>query len=186
MFRFTRLLSLSILFWVSTILASGQVKFTQSIFDTNLDGVTPNAIVAADFDKDGILDLELTVDVGLFFYKGLGGGKFSPFQQPGHQINAGQVVAADFNRDGNVDIAFIPSERGSGGVSIANGNGDEYSDTQLLFSVRHSIAVTDYTVRVWSGITSAEIRGEWIPADRLKRVALTGLARKILRKAEML
>ena len=155
MLRFTRLLSLLLFVWVSTILASGQVKFTQSIFDTNLDGVTPNAIVAADFDKDGILDLELTVDVGLFFYKGLGGGKFSPFQQPGSEIDAGQVVAADFNRDGNVDIAFIPSERGSGGVSIANGNGDGTFLTDRLGSI--DVGGTA------KSITLADFNGDHLP-----------------------
>jgi A/G-specific adenine glycosylase len=55
----------------------------------------------------------------------------------------------------------------------------------LLFSVKHSITVTDYTVRVWSA-SSKSVRGEWVAVDRLKRVALTGLARKILRKAEIL
>ena len=54
----------------------------------------------------------------------------------------------------------------------------------LLFSVKHSITVTDYTVRVWSA-SSKSLRGEWVAVDRLKRVALTGLARKILRKAEI-
>ena len=65
-------------------------------------------------------------------------------------------------------------------------DGSGHNDSQLLFSVRHSITVTDYTVRVWNGGTSSKICGEWIPIDRLKRVALTGLARKILRKAEII
>jgi len=54
----------------------------------------------------------------------------------------------------------------------------------LLFSVKHSITVTDYTVRVWNA-SSKSVRGEWVAVDRLRRVALTGLARKILRKAEI-
>jgi A/G-specific adenine glycosylase len=54
------------------------------------------------------------------------------------------------------------------------------------FTLRHSITVTDYTVRVWRGAASASVEGKWIPASRLPSVALTGLARKILRKAEML
>jgi A/G-specific adenine glycosylase len=55
-----------------------------------------------------------------------------------------------------------------------------------LFTLRHSITTTDYTVRVWQNAASFGINGKWIPRERLKRVALTGLARKILRKAEML
>ena len=54
----------------------------------------------------------------------------------------------------------------------------------LLFSVKHSITVTDYTVRVWSA-SSKSVRGEWVAVERLNRVALTGLARKILYKAEI-
>ena len=53
------------------------------------------------------------------------------------------------------------------------------------FTLRHSITVTDYTVRVWRDATPSCLRGKWIPLERLGRVALTGLARKILQKAEM-
>jgi A/G-specific adenine glycosylase len=55
-----------------------------------------------------------------------------------------------------------------------------------LFTLRHSITVTDYTVRVWKSCEVARTEGNWIPQERLGRMALTGLARKILRKAEML
>jgi len=54
------------------------------------------------------------------------------------------------------------------------------------FTLRHSITVTDYTVHVWRSATRVRASGEWVPVERLDRVALTGLARKILRKAEML
>jgi A/G-specific adenine glycosylase len=60
------------------------------------------------------------------------------------------------------------------------------SDSPLWFTLRHSITVTDYTVRVWRTPTAVGIRGEWIAVERLERVALTGLARKILRKAEII
>jgi len=50
-----------------------------------------------------------------------------------------------------------------------------------FLTVRHSITVTDYTVHVWP--VSAHLNGEWWRADRLPKVALTGLARKILRKS---
>jgi A/G-specific adenine glycosylase len=53
------------------------------------------------------------------------------------------------------------------------------------FTLRHSITVTDYTVRVWRD-TSPCVDGKWIPVERLGRVALTGLARKILHKAAIL
>jgi A/G-specific adenine glycosylase len=53
------------------------------------------------------------------------------------------------------------------------------------FTLRHSITVADYTVRVWRD-SSPSVDGKWIPVSRLKRLALTGLARKILRKAALL
>ncbi|MFZ0279701.1 MAG: A/G-specific adenine glycosylase [Candidatus Sulfotelmatobacter sp.] len=53
-------------------------------------------------------------------------------------------------------------------------------------TLRHSITVTDYTVHVWRGTSPSGAEGKWIPLERLRQVALTGLARKILRKAEML
>ncbi len=56
---------------------------------------------------------------------------------------------------------------------------------ELYLTLRHSITVTDYTVRVWRMSASLHV-GEWIPVERLARVALTGLARKILRKAEII
>src|SRR6266478_4049684 len=63
-------------------------------------------------------------------------------------------------------------------ASVSGGN--------LLFTLRHSITTTDYTVRVWQSALSARVAGKWVPPCRLDRIALTGLARKILRKAEML
>jgi A/G-specific adenine glycosylase len=55
-----------------------------------------------------------------------------------------------------------------------------------LFTVRHSITVTDYRVCVWKTHVPVSMSGKWFPVGRLRRVALTGLAQKILRKAEVL
>jgi A/G-specific adenine glycosylase len=55
-----------------------------------------------------------------------------------------------------------------------------------LFTLRHSITVTDYTVCVWGGRATSDLGGSWISLRRLRQVALTGLARKILRKAMIL
>ena len=64
---------------------------------------------------------------------------------------------------------------------LASTNGDVPALT-----LRHSITVTDYTVRVWRGVAAPTESGKWIAIERLGKIALTGLARKILRKAEML
>lgn len=53
------------------------------------------------------------------------------------------------------------------------------SDEQL-FSVRHSITVTDYKVQV-VGRNAAE--GTWVRRERLNKLPLTGLTKKILRRA---
>jgi len=54
------------------------------------------------------------------------------------------------------------------------------------FKLRHAITVTNYTVRVWREAASLREFGKWIPMERLGKLALTGLARKILQKAELL
>ncbi len=56
----------------------------------------------------------------------------------------------------------------------------------LLFTVRHSITVTDYTVHVWRSPVPASIEGKRFAASELRRIALTGLARKILHRAGLL
>jgi A/G-specific adenine glycosylase len=53
------------------------------------------------------------------------------------------------------------------------------------FTLKHSITVTGYTVQVWWRPAPPNARGKWVGMGRLERVALTGLARKILRKAEI-
>jgi A/G-specific adenine glycosylase len=57
------------------------------------------------------------------------------------------------------------------------------NSSEACFTLKHSITVTDYTVRVWRMPAPWEHRGEWVAVGRLGRIALTGLARKILRKA---
>jgi len=61
-----------------------------------------------------------------------------------------------------------------------------YGRSELCLTLRHSITVTDYTVRVWRNVTPSCAEGKWIPVERLGQVALTGLTRKILRKAGIL
>jgi len=53
-------------------------------------------------------------------------------------------------------------------------------------TLRHSITVTDYTVRVVEGEIPENIAGSWVVESRLGKLPLTGLARKILRAAEVM
>jgi A/G-specific adenine glycosylase len=66
------------------------------------------------------------------------------------------------------------------------GLGSTNKASSPLFTLRHAITVTDYTVRVWAGAQQSHPVGKWIPVTRLTQIALTGLARKILRKANIL
>jgi A/G-specific adenine glycosylase len=57
--------------------------------------------------------------------------------------------------------------------------------TNPSFTLRHSITVTDYTVRVWRDCAIPQAEGMWFATSKLKTLALTGLARKILREAKI-
>ncbi len=78
------------------------------------------------------------------------------------------------NRDGHGRAASKKNGRNSGEIKATS------------FTVRHSITVTDYTVRVWHRPPPEPVAGEWIALRRLPRVAITGLARKVLRIAGLL
>lgn len=60
------------------------------------------------------------------------------------------------------------------------------NDPPADFTLRHSITITDYTVRVRLSPAPPDIPGRRIPLEKLPTFALTGLARKILRKAELI
>ncbi|HSS98441.1 MAG TPA: A/G-specific adenine glycosylase [Terriglobales bacterium] len=53
-------------------------------------------------------------------------------------------------------------------------------------TLRHSITVTDYRVRVFQGEIPDNTLGNWVREKRLAKLPLTGLARKILRAAELM
>ena len=54
-----------------------------------------------------------------------------------------------------------------------------------MFTVRHSITVTDFKIAVFRG-SGRQRGGRWIRLDRLETLPLTGLTRKILRRAEII
>ncbi len=82
----------------------------------------------------------------------------------------------------------VPPARSASRRNDKRGGNDRANGTirELCFTVRHSITVTDYTVRVWRMSAPSRVGGKWIPAGKLAGIALTGLARKILRKAEII
>ena len=54
-----------------------------------------------------------------------------------------------------------------------------------LLNLKHSIMNTDYRVRVWRLSTPESRRGRWWSTRELPNIPLTGLARKILRRAAL-
>src|SRR5271156_1165451 len=116
-------------------------------------------------------------------------GELAAKNKPTPQKKREIHYALDFRngdrRDGEVflvkrahDTPLMAGGWGLPEVSDRNGAGGP------SFALRHSITVTDYTVKVWRMAAPAGTRGEWIPVGRLARLPLTGLARKALRKAE--
>jgi len=58
--------------------------------------------------------------------------------------------------------------------------------TETGFTLRHSITSTDYLVRVARVQLPPETEGCWVKTSRVGRLPLTGLARKILRRANLI
>jgi A/G-specific adenine glycosylase len=65
---------------------------------------------------------------------------------------------------------------------IENVNGKH----NTLLELSHSITVTDYAVRVVELDSQALVNGKWFRETRLASLALTGLARKILRRSGLI
>jgi len=93
-----------------------------------------------------------------------------------------EVHYALSRRNGSVFLTQRPSDAGlmAGMWELPKLPGPE-NHSQPLLTVKHSITVTDYTVKVWERSEKTDIPGNWWALDRLPKLALTGLARKILR-----
>jgi A/G-specific adenine glycosylase len=60
------------------------------------------------------------------------------------------------------------------------------AEGRVSLTLRHSITVTDYRVRVMRGPAQSGSEGHWVQKRRVGRLPLTGLARKILREVEVI
>jgi A/G-specific adenine glycosylase len=113
-------------------------------------------------------------------------GETAPKTKPARQ-NKREIHYALDRRDGEVflvqrppDSSLMPGMWELPELPTTNGG------SSPSFTLRHSITITDYTVRVWHADSRPRVDGKWIPLGRMGQVALTGLAQKILRKAEIL
>lgn len=62
-------------------------------------------------------------------------------------------------------------------------NNRDLAGSGLFLTLRHSITLTDYTVRVWQVPKPSAVAGSWVPLQKAASLPLTGLARKILQRA---
>ena len=89
-------------------------------------------------------------------------------------------------RDGSVWLVKRPDEEslmpGMWELPQVPGN----TDGQSWLTLRHSITVTDYVVRVRQGPAPNRAAGKWVAKSRLAALPLTGLTQKILRAAAVI
>jgi A/G-specific adenine glycosylase len=78
------------------------------------------------------------------------------------------------------DASLMPGMWELPELSSSNGTGEPY------LTLRHSITVTDYVVKVSRGAAPHGPDGRWVPRARIATLPLTGLARKILRAAQVI
>lgn len=109
---------------VAVSLGKGDGTFTQASGSPILLGSSLSAVVAADFNGDGKLDLAVTDSGGnaVMILLGNGDGTFRmPTTIPiGNQPQA--ILAADFNNDGKLDLAV--ANFGDSTITLLLGNGD--------------------------------------------------------------
>jgi A/G-specific adenine glycosylase len=77
-------------------------------------------------------------------------------------------------------------ERGSSEIAREQRLARNDQGHEVVLRLRHSITVTEYAVRVKHTAAPAGIAGKWVETDRIERLPLTGLARKILRAANVI
>ncbi len=139
---------------VTILPGNGDGTFQQSLTFSLPAGADPSAIVAADFNNDGRLDLAiaepgLEVDGSygaVQIFLGNGDGTFdalAPMSVPG----ASELVAGDFTNNGRIDLAVADTY--SSTVSILMGHGDgTFTNTENLqlggpFSNSLPVAIVD-------------------------------------------
>jgi hypothetical protein len=126
--------------WLTQVLlGTGTGSFQAPIPNALPSPVQPDAVIAADFDADGHLDLAMTTSVygfpgpagSLSVLLGMGDGTFaSPLNSQTGQ-NPTSLAAADFTGDGVLDIAVADNSDGTIALFIGNGDGSMGNATYI-------------------------------------------------------
>jgi len=95
-----------------------------------------------------------------------------------------EICYALGRRNGSVFLTQRPKEAslmpGMWELPVTEGNGI------ALLTLRHSITVTNYLVRVREARPPEDVRGRWVHSRQVARLPLTGLTKKILRAAKII
>ena len=97
------------------VLLNDQAGFLELVHEYS-EPRTPLAIVSADFDLDGKIDIATSESSVLWLYRGIGDGSFEDGQA--FDIQSDYLSVADLNQDGGMDIIASFGDRGFGGVRI--------------------------------------------------------------------
>ena len=115
-------------------------------------GITPESVVAGDFNHDGRLDLVVANAGNLFTYGstisallGNGDGTFQPKVDYGTGSRPSFIASGDFNGDGDLDLAVANYNSSSISVLLGRGNGTFTAkiDSAVNFSPQR-VAVGDF------------------------------------------
>src|SRR5271168_1947005 len=108
---------------VSILLGNGDGTFTAGASLTT--GNNPFAIVTADFNRDGHLDLAVSNsgDGTVSVFTGSGTGTFTLASTPSVGSNPQVIVTGDFNEDGKLDLAVSNEDDNTVSVLLGNANG---------------------------------------------------------------
>ena len=136
---------------LAILLGKGDGTFTAGpVYPGTTRGIS---MVAADFNRDGKMDLAILDDTGATLRVRFGNGD-GTFQPPIATPVIGTVlIAADFNGDGIVDLATTVAAFANGGIRILLGRGDGSFGAPITMPVADGAGA----------VVSADVNGDGVP-----------------------